>query len=125
MPIKLPWESSSVQGQSPDTYNRVKSDDLYHTARWARLSRMHRDAYPLCENCRRRGLTRQGTCTDHIIPLPLCRGFFFEEANLQTLCDACNHLKGQRDKELIRKWGALTDEQKVIETLRQLKRVFK
>lgn len=125
MPVKLPWDSTAGNGQRDSTYTRQRSDDLYHSARWARLSRLHRDAHPLCENCRRRGFSRPGTCTDHILPMPICRDFFFEEANLQTLCDECNHLKGQRDKELIGRWASLSGDQKALETLKQLKHIFR
>lgn len=124
MPVKLPWDSSTHAAKASGRYIREKSDELYHTARWNRLSHAFRDRHPLCENCRRQGFSVAATCTDHIIPMPLCRDFFFEESNLQSLCDRCNNLKGQRDKQLIDRWTHLSDEQKVIETLRQVRKIY-
>ena len=43
--------------------------------------------------------------TDHVTPWPVCgvEGFF-DEGNLQALCEACNNEKGQQDKKIIQQW---------------------
>lgn len=96
------WDSRGPSSAAPD--GRPRSDDLYHTARWFRLSRAVRAEQPLCEECRRRGILRPSTCVDHIVPMPICRDYFFDRANLQALCDECNRAKGNRDKKLIAEW---------------------
>lgn len=104
----LPWDSQSKmqldRQRESGAYIRQRSDDLYHTSRWTRLSRAWRKSHPLCEECRRKGLIVAGEVTDHIVPFPICQSYFFDEYNLQTLCAKCNEEKGQRDKEVIRKW---------------------
>ena len=39
--------------------------------------------------------------TDHVIPWPICADRFYDRTNLQSLCDECNNIKGQKDKKLI------------------------
>ena len=60
---------------------------------------------PLCEECKRKGIIKAGEVTDHIIPWPVCQDFY-DETNLQTLCEDCNHAKGQKDKKLIQSYKA-------------------
>ena len=48
-------------------------------------------------------IIREGQCVDHIIPWPVCSDFF-DESNLQTLCNQCNMEKGIKDRPLITKW---------------------
>jgi len=84
-------------------YVRVRSDDLYHTARWTRLARSWKESHPLCEECKRHGRIREAQVVDHIIPFPVCEDFF-DTTNLQSLCEQCNIAKGNRDKKLIQAW---------------------
>ena len=67
------------------------------------MSKRWRDAHPLCEECKRKGIIKAAECVDHIIPAPICDDFF-DETNLQSLCNECNMLKGQKDKERIQRW---------------------
>lgn len=84
-------------------YVRVRSDDLYHTARWTRLARSWKESHPLCEECKRHGRIREAQVVDHIIPFPVCEDFF-DTTNLQSLCEQCNIAKGNRDKKIIQEW---------------------
>ena len=102
--MKLAWDSKRTRDRVEGKYIRERSDDLYHTARWTKLSRRYRIAHPLCAECKRNGRIEPSTFVDHIIPWPVCGDRFFDESNLQPLCDKCNHAKGQRDKELIERW---------------------
>ena len=102
--MKLAWDSKKRIDSHDGRYHRVRSGDLYHTARWTRLSRMYRDNHPLCAECARNGRIVAATCVDHIVPYPICADFFFDESNLQALCDKCNHEKGQKDKKTINEW---------------------
>ena len=100
---RLAWDGE--RRQDDGSYKRERSADPYHTSRWTRLSRAWRMMHPLCEECKRNGIIKAGEVTDHIIPWPVCQDFY-DESNLQTLCEECNHAKGQKDKKLIQSYKA-------------------
>ena len=102
--MRLPWDSKARVKKS-QTYVRERSADLYHTARWTRLSRAFKASHPLCEECKKKGKITPADVTDHVVPWPICGAEgFFNEDNLQALCHNCNHEKGQRDKKVIQDW---------------------
>ena len=101
----LPWDSPRPKADTYKDRPRQASASLYHTYRWARLSRAFRAEHPLCAECRRKGIVKPATCVDHIEPWPVCgEQGFYDWSNLQALCDECNHDKGQRDKPKIQAW---------------------
>ena len=103
--MKLAWDANARVDRSDGRYYRERSDDLYHSARWTRLSKAFR-ADPknvLCRQCLAKGIIREAEVVDHIIPWPVCEDFF-DRANLQPLCRQCNDEKGQRDKSIIAQW---------------------
>lgn len=103
--MKLAWDSKRSRLKADGRYVRERSGDLYHTARWTRLSRAWRAAHPLCEECKKQGVIKAAEVTDHITPWPVCgEAGFYDTANLQSLCEPCNHAKGQRDKAVIAEW---------------------
>lgn len=87
----------------PSGYNRVRSADEYHTARWTRQSRIFRQENPLCAICESKGIIKLAEVVDHIVPFPVC-GDFFDSANWQSLCSKCNAEKGNKDKKLIQEF---------------------
>ena len=101
--MKLAWDSKRAKARQEGKYVRERSDDLYHSARWTRLSIAFRADHPLCEQCRKRGIIKASQVVDHIIPWPVC-GDFFYRSNLQALCEKCNIEKGNRDKPVIEEW---------------------
>ena len=101
--MKLAWDSQRRRAKDDGKYVRSRSADLYHSARWTRLSRAWRADHPLCEQCRKAGRFVAAAVVDHIIPYPVC-GDFFDTGNLQSLCEDCNRAKGNRDKKLIQEW---------------------
>lgn len=102
---KLAWDSKSRQERPHGRYVRERSDNLYHTSRWTRLSKEWRRSHPLCAECQRKGIIKAADVADHIIPWPVCgNDGFYDRNNLQSLCEACNHEKGQRDKAVIAQW---------------------
>lgn len=106
--MKLAWDSKTRRDSHDGSYQRVRSDDLYHTYRWTRLARAFIDSHPLCAECARHGITKAAEVADHVIPWPLYKkqgGDFYDERNLQPLCKDCNAAKGNRDKEMIRRGG--------------------
>ena len=98
--MQRPW-LNRMQPREEDR-ERKRSDDLYHTSRWTKLSAALRKTpeFATCAECRKRGLVTPATVVDHLLPYPVCEDFF-DVTNLQPLCDHCNHAKGQRDKVLI------------------------
>ena len=59
--------------------------------------------HPLCEECLKRGVFKSAEVVDHIVPWPVCEDFY-DEKNLQSLCEDCNRAKGNRDKKTIQEW---------------------
>ena len=102
--MKLRWDSPDRVDSHDGGYHRERSDAPYNTWRWIKLSKAFRIEHPLCEECKRNGIIKPATCVDHIEPWPICASYFYDRSNLQSLCDECNHLKGQRDKKKIQEW---------------------
>ena len=106
MPVKpgsrkrLYGYASQPRGEKME--HRPRSHDDYHTARWTRESRRFRQANPLCVRCKAKGLLVPTEVTDHVIPVAI-HGNFWDKTNWQPLCRKCNIIKGNEDKELIRK----------------------
>lgn len=98
--MRLAWDSKHRVDKHDGSYQREASDPRYHTARWAQLSRRWRLLHPLCAACQAKGIIREAECVDHIIPVPLCDDFF-DESNLQSLCNDCNMRKGMEDRKRI------------------------
>lgn len=101
--MQRPW-LNRMQPREEDR-TRKRSDDLYHTSRWTKLSAALRKtpAFAYCAECAKQGRYVPATVVDHKIPWPVCEDFF-NVNNLQPLCDRCNHDKGQRDKVLIQNY---------------------
>lgn len=100
--MKLAWDPQSRR-EKTDAYDRRRSDAPYHSARWTKLAKAWKVAHPLCEECRRKGVIKAAEVVDHIVPWPICRDFF-DQSNLQSLCEDCNRDKGYRDRPAIEKW---------------------
>ena len=99
--MKLAWD---IPEPPVSGYERKRSDDLYHSARWTKLARAFRTAHPLCAECQRKGIITAAECVDHIDPWPICEDYFFDTTNLQALCYKCNLEKGNKDKKRIQEW---------------------
>lgn len=85
---------------APTGYNRVRSADEYHTARWTKESKSFRARHPLCEACERKGVVAASEVVDHIVPFPVCPDFW-DSRNWQALCKKHNAEKGNKDKKII------------------------
>jgi len=101
--MKLVWDSKSRTERGSGQYDRVRSDQHYHSPRWTKLSKRFRQAHPLCAMCQKEGRVAAAECVDHIIPWPICKDFY-DESNLQSLCRRCNMLKGERDRASIQQY---------------------
>jgi len=106
--LNRPWKPERAKDAltpTPSGYQRERSDDLYHTFRWTKASRIFRANHPLCAECLKQGIYKPAAVVDHIIPWPVCEDFF-NESNWQSLCGKCNIIKGNRDKKVIAQYRA-------------------
>lgn len=60
---------------------------LYDTKRWKRLRLQQLQREPLCRMCKQRSRLTPATVADHITPHKGDEQLFFDENNLQSLCD--------------------------------------
>lgn len=100
----LAWDSQRTIDRANGKYVRDRSGAPYNTNRWHKLARAFIEEHPLCEECKRNGILKAAQCVDHIDPWPICKDYFYDRRNLQALCNDCNNLKGQRDKQRIHEW---------------------
>jgi 5-methylcytosine-specific restriction protein A len=70
---------------------------LIHSTRWLALRRSYITMHPLCEECRRQGITRPATEVHHVRPIEgggteaeMTRRAF-DPTNLRALCTECHH----------------------------------
>lgn len=62
---------------------------------WPAIARAYLGAHPLCEPCKRLGMTRAASSVDHVRPRSAGGGN--EDANLQALCEECHRRKTARE----------------------------
>jgi 5-methylcytosine-specific restriction endonuclease McrA len=73
---------------------------FYNSARWQRLRREHRKRNPLCAACVRKGLVVPAECVHHVRQHNGSERWFFDPANLESLCLRCHDgdaTPGERD----------------------------
>jgi 5-methylcytosine-specific restriction protein A len=76
--------ASGIDRRSPEANAWRK---LYSTAQWRALRAMHAAAHPLCEECLKRGRAVPLQAVNHKIPHKGDRTLFFDDRNLQSLCN--------------------------------------
>lgn len=93
------WKS---EPRDPRPFQNRQTDRWkgYNTERWKRESRVWKMAHPVCEECRRKGITKAAEITDHIIPALVCPDPW-DKSNWQSLCKSCNLGKGNEDRKMI------------------------
>lgn len=96
-----PWIVPSVP------FERAERSDIYTTARWQQLRKLKLQQQPLCEQCQRRGIIKEGRIVDHIISMQ-DGGNAWDFNNLQTLCNYCHSKKTANEIER-RKFGVHDD----------------
>ncbi len=67
-------------------------DKLYKTSRWRKLRQtiIRRD-FGLCQECKRRNIYTKGTVVHHIVEAREDITLFWQETNLELVCDACHN----------------------------------
>ena len=93
---KMPWEISKEDKKG---YTHASQSGIYSNARWRKLRAYILDKEPLC----RRHLEKFGkyvpaTMVDHIIPADDEPSLFYDEENLQSLCQPCHRIKTNQDR---------------------------
>jgi 5-methylcytosine-specific restriction protein A len=75
---------------------RDPSVGRYGTVAWQKARAEHLRIEPYCRDCRALGLLRLATVVDHIRPVKQ-GGDFFDEDNLQSLCNRCHERKSTQE----------------------------
>jgi 5-methylcytosine-specific restriction protein A len=97
-PKKKPWqEERVVQGRRLHDNSK-----FYNARRWRKVSKAYKAANPLCEceECKVKGLVKEGNETDHIRGLQflLDKGLDpYDWKELQTMNSSCHNKKSGRD----------------------------
>lgn len=75
--------------------SRVR-ERFYNSTEWIALRNWKRNHAPLCEECKRLGITKRMYIVDHITPISE-GGAKLDPANLQSLCNECHQRKRARE----------------------------
>jgi 5-methylcytosine-specific restriction endonuclease McrA len=78
---------------------------LYNRARWKKMSRQQRQRQPLCAMCKARGIIAVAQVADHIRQHRGNEAFFYDPANLQSLCRRCHDTHKARAERSGRTWS--------------------
>ena len=68
-----------------------------YTNKWVKASANFRRG-KVCVNCEKKGISKMSECTDHIIPHKGDMALFWDIANWQPLCIACNSEKAATEE---------------------------
>ena len=69
---------------------------LMNSARWKKLRDDWLRQHPLCDECKRNGITEAATCVHHVTPVESgrtdreCEQLAYSWSNLQSLCYQCH-----------------------------------
>jgi len=78
--IKRPWAPDRKPFQ-----RGITNYKFYNSARWRKISRLFKEANPLCVKCMEEGRTVPSEFTDHVVRIQ-DGGDKFAYSNLQALC---------------------------------------
>mgnify|MGYP005990034541 FL=1 len=76
----------------PKQIRQHDNTTFYHSKAWRMTRKFYIKDNPLCEHCKRKGITTAGQMVDHIKPITL-GGNMLHQSNLQTLCNKCHAKK--------------------------------
>jgi len=85
---RMPWQAK----RTPHAGRRSNNYPFYNSTTWRKLSRLHREQYPLCQVCQAAGRVAASQVIDHIVPIK-DGGARLNEANLLALCKHCHDRK--------------------------------
>lgn len=64
-----------------------------YDSKWQTFRQAFLLSHPLCTVCHSRGVIRQATVVDHIVPHKGNQKLFWDQKNLQSLCSTCHNSK--------------------------------
>ena len=74
----------------------VDNASFYNSKRWRALRNYFIQKFPLCNICKRKGITKGAQCVDHIKPISM-GGSMVDQKNLQSLCNSCHAIKSGKE----------------------------
>jgi len=72
---------------------RPSASQRGYGSRWRKARRSFLLRNPLCARCAAKGIVRQATVVDHIVPHKGDPDLFWDEKNWQPLCEECHNIK--------------------------------
>jgi len=73
--------------------NRKTANERGYNYRWQKVRKVFLNKYPLCEECKKKGIYTKATVVDHIIPHKGDKVLFWDENNYRSLCKRCHDIK--------------------------------
>jgi 5-methylcytosine-specific restriction enzyme A len=84
--------------KQPADHGERVGHDVYRTREWHRMRTRQLRDYPWCRYCLELSTETRGTFVDHIKPHGGNAKLFFDDANLQTLCEMHHNSTKQREE---------------------------
>ena len=81
-----------------DKDSRPSSTARGYNRRWRKVRKMYLNKNPLCVECLKSGIITPATVVDHIEPHKGDYGKFWDEDNMQSLCESCHNRKTAKGK---------------------------
>lgn len=78
--------------------NRPSSTARGYNYRWQKVRKMYLKENPLCVECLNLGIITPATIVDHIEPHKGDYDKFWDEDNMQSLCEKCHNIKTGKGK---------------------------
>tara|TARA_R100001163_G_scaffold1867_1_gene2898 strand:+ start:116 stop:451 length:336 start_codon:yes stop_codon:yes gene_type:complete len=78
------------------------NSQFYHSKAWRMTRKFYIKDNPLCEQCKRKGITTAAQMVDHIKPITL-GGHKYDNSNLSSLCNKCHAKKSAMESVEYRK----------------------
>ncbi|WP_322925339.1 HNH endonuclease [Paenibacillus campi] len=85
-------ERHQADARQYDQYRETAAQRGYGS-QWRKAREGYLRKHPLCVHCRERGILKEATVVDHIIPHKGDKELFWERDNWQPLCETCHNVK--------------------------------
>lgn len=87
-----------IKHKPKDKDNRPSSTARGYDRRWRKVRKMYLNENPLCVECLNEGHITPATTVDHIEPHKGDYNKFWDEDNMQSLCESCHNRKTAKGK---------------------------
>lgn len=92
----MPYFPSSKRSKPQKEREHRHKEPRYHTTKWRELRAYVLQCSPLCAMCEQIGVVTLAQMVDHINPVRL-GGEFWDQSNLQPLCNSCHASKSGKE----------------------------